>query len=65
MLSVPPSAPITDDRVAQKKSYLVVNIHVRVESWVHPLGRARQLLDESATDTTSLRFRATSRGCYD
>ena len=58
ILSVPPSAEITDERdVAEKHvfSYFVY-IQVRVESWVHPLGRPRQLLVRSQQDTASLRF---------
>ena len=47
------------------KGHLRVKIEVRVDSWVHPQGRPRQLLVCPQQDTASLRLWTSSGGCYD
>ena len=68
MLSVPPPAETTDEQDnarKHEKSYCTVSIPVRVENWVLPLSRPRQLLVSSQQDTASLRFWTSSGGYYD
>ena len=49
----------------RNKSYLIVNMQVRVESWVHPLVRPYRLSVSSDQDAASLRFWTSSGGCHD